>query len=417
MADDDDRLLRSMWETLVAAASTFGLFGAVNFGLDGDIVGNTFWVVLIPLIPFIASMKNVFTVSCLKSKLWEQKCEVNRDMKRRVAEDWEIHCTIAIMALVPIYIRTSDDEQLIHNLISRGYRKVELAEICSLELRPRSPAPSTVNAGIIAADDQLSPKDVENNIVMDLNIPPRRPATVDDEADIVVPDKEREVLLRLGLAPTYKELKCLRSRNRFETVVMGFQAAGYVLTVVQRMVQNLGTSPVEALVTFLCIIMCLQLLMELYACRHFQRPLRLRLNAHQLHTLSTAPPPNLQNDANLISLLSQSFLLFIFLLFSLVALLVNGLAMFYFLHYVHSHLISALPALLFFLAQVVPLVLSPLLAISLPRMEYFLFAFSVLMYESSIVLSVVSTIMQWSAFGEAANQKAWYAWILPHVSS
>lgn len=48
-----------------------------------------------------------------------------------------------------------------------------------------------------------------------------------------------------------------------------------------RIIQHRGINPMEAIVTFLNIIVVLQLLIELYACGNHGRPLLLCLDSHQ----------------------------------------------------------------------------------------------------------------------------------------
>lgn len=433
-----------MWETLVAAASTFALFVAANSG-DVDLLGDVFNSALIPtVLPFLAFSQSVDNVSDVSS------------VKRILGAKMDNHGTIAIITIIPIYIRfpastlTSDE---LHNLkTARGYESIteenELEHLCPLELYPApSYAPPNVNnSNAISKDENASNTiarskgtngintdvnaintNVDHAINTDMNAISKD--AINTDVDAINPEasnadqlmvlrqlpagrkKEKEVLLRLGLAPTYKELSFLRSRNRFQTVVTCLQAAGYMLTALQRALENLGISPVEAFVTFLCITVCVQLLMELYACSNYQRPLLLRLNAHQLRNLYTAMPRDDWDDIAAMNFREGLFWC-LMLIYGAGEL---GLSMYYFVHYVHSHFICALAALLFFLAHVLPAVFLPFMKLCSSGSDILL-ALYLFMYVSSMILALVSTIVQWEAFHEA-NQKAWYAWILPHVSS
>lgn len=306
-----------------------------------------------------------------------------------------------------------------------------------IQAHPAVVASHDQEANIQADVEAEAHVDIQADAVQsDANI---QPAHQDhDEADVgkyiqaSIYTDNRMALLMSGLAPEYKELRYLRMRNRFQTMVTALQVGGYMLGVIQRMAQHLDITPIEAILLFLCILTALQLLIELYACGTYQRPLLLRLTPHQVsrlnHTFKNHPikPHHLPFSP-------RARKIIVVILCNLAMFLMSPFLIYYIYHYWHVSLVSALAALLFVLSIITSSILQTKYKLSgqsrLCKWEHAIgltivegkwreplsWICSYVICFGGMVVAVVATIKDRHTFEQPTRN--WFAWILPHVSS
>lgn len=115
--------------------------------------------------------------------------------------------------------------------------------------------------------------------------------------------------------------------------------------------------------------------------------------------------------------------------FFVIWLLISTPLIYYFFYYLHTYLTCALSTLLFFLGQTVAAVfffVDTLVHASRKELQgrlgimdcigALLWILGPLLFASSMILAVVSTIVEWNAFHYPSLHN-WFAWIIPHVSS
>lgn len=406
----DPRLLEN---TLASAASTCALFAAANWGAAAIMGSQTNFfsqflehfvvIFLMPMYPLMFSMWNALHVWRVKRILYNLH--------------YENGC-IAIMTLCPMYILVpgelaSEDQHLGPNYLQEQKRRItdsQRMDACPLELRPaarpQAEVGGTDDAAGAQADEDAAAESDEDAAAQDwicLQLPDT--SLFGDRNGVA----ERLTFLSLGLVPTYRELSFLRSRNGFQVLVTGVQAVSYIVQILRRAVLGLGVSPFEAIVTFFCIIVILQLIIELYACGNYQRALLLRLDAQQFRRFRDKPRNDFQvHSEKIVRVVSMGSVC--------ICLLISIPAMLYFVHYRHTYFLSALGTLLFWVAQMliaIFLVLNTFLNIQNAIIDTILLVGTLLLFPCSVVMAVVSTTVNWTAF-EAAGPASWFVWALPH---
>lgn len=250
--------LRSLWQTLTAAASTCALFAAANWGMaeilhfssSGMKILFHILVFAVPLMPLCISIANACKVRMVQSRLG---AEATRLLDYR---------SIAIITLCPIYIQIPS--ALAENMPAalKGLRitmsRQELEDdVCPLELQCTADVTrdsDEAHDNTDASADLITQDSAHHQWVC------LKLESTSFVSDLYGAEYElacRAALLRTGLAPKCKDLCILRARNRFQSLVTSLQAGGYVLSVLQRMVQHLAISPLEAIVTSLSIMVAI----------------------------------------------------------------------------------------------------------------------------------------------------------------
>lgn len=411
--------LRSLKDALISAASTFALFVAANWNMsfligNPDVVGlvwrilhHAMFALTMPLLALYLSAWNAFQVRAVK-----------RSLSQRDLVD---HDSLAILTLCPIYIKVPQAQDANNFWQSHSFNETTCSEL--KKLRPANLVPaSQVQAAGAARDVAVDLQEYSPDFMYW-----QLPETTGFMISILRNTNRaqaRVALLDSGLAPDYKELCFLRLRSHFQSVVTALQAGANMLNVLQRMLQHLAVSPLEAIMFYLSLLVTLQLLSELYACGNYQRPLLLHLTPEQLSRYRGAFPPTDESSSSTRSLPAVAVLVILF--FSIPAV--------YFVFHIYLHaapLLSFLSAFLFFLAHfflIVPAILvfvcilfhnhSDSVFCYMDLGSYHLplaWVCSMLIYVCSIILGVLSTVKYWHVFQEPAQNL--FAWIFPHVSS
>ncbi|MCO5583999.1 hypothetical protein L7F22_037917 [Adiantum nelumboides] len=231
---------------------------------------------------------------------------------------------------------------------------------------------------------------------------------------------DRLVLLSLDLVPRSKELSFLPSKKWFQSLITAVQAIGYTLAVFQRLIHHLGISPVEAIVTFLCIIVTIQLgIQALYANGIYQRPLLLRLNRQQFDWFRQR-----REQANPNRHFGRTGVKFKGMLMC-AWMLVAGPSLYYAYHYVKLDMKGcATAALMFFVGQTLLAFLLTMIAcfgVNVDSMSFPMVFVSALVYGGSLLVAFLYTFLYWHHFLRSVvhHDYDWLSWILrffPQIS-
>ncbi|MCO5559410.1 hypothetical protein L7F22_013009 [Adiantum nelumboides] len=412
--------LRSIFQTLVEAASTLALFVASNWGLAGvigdaqtrgipqQLAFHTHVAFAVPLVALYMSVYNALQV-------WSVEKSLNQEADRSRYPDRD---TISIITLCPIYIQfpepAIDQRVQLQALIEQNnYRQVdtdvhgdhmnELLEVCPLAL-----CPATVDA-------MLPQAEARDGRMMCIQLPDTSPLSDGQCA----PD--RLVLLSLDLVPRSKELSFLPSKKWFQSLITAIQAIGYALTVLHRIIKHLGISPVEAIVTFLCIIVTIQLGIEaLYANGIYQRPLLVRLNRQQFDQFRQR-----REQANPNRHFRRTKVKFKGMLLG-AWMLAAGPSLYSAYHYLKIDMKGcATAALMFFVGETLLVILLAMIAclgVNVDSMSFPMVFFSALVYGGSLVVAFLYTFLSWDHFHRSVvhHDDDWFSWILrffPRVST
>eukprot|EP00250_Pteridium_aquilinum_P020659 c24900_g1_i1 orf=110-1450(+) len=438
---------RSLKQALMSALSTFALFVAANCWEMSFLVGDP---KLVDLLSRILHATFAFTVPAITlylsmwnaAQVWAVKRSLQRKMSpQHVGDGSNVKASqhplddgsVAILTLCPIFIRIPQRSPPTTN---------PTPPTQALESTQTPPPTQPLEPTQAFLEDKtwdqikelypsrLAPRDVAND--GDAMLDTRAQGSngykfykVCDTTSVlmrVLLDTKRVqarvALLASGLAPNYKELRFLRSRNSFQTVVTLIQASGNLVGLVQRMAQHVAISPLEAIIFYLSVLVALQLLIELYACGNYQRPLLLHLTLDQFDEFCE----ELNKDKTTCSLWIYPTAVLLFFIFSIPAIC--------YFHYIHASLLSSLAALFLFLSLLLLIVHGIIVYVSKfsscnpPKFGRLVFMRTyklpatllccMLMYMCSIILATLSTITHWHTFQDPTHNS--FAWIFPHVS-
>eukprot|EP00250_Pteridium_aquilinum_P020250 c24764_g1_i2 orf=297-1337(+) len=341
---------RSLGMALMSAATTFAVFVASNWDpgyVTGwanvflNIFGHIVFAFGAPTAALMSSIENARRVRAMGKIL--EKTRSSSDQQ----EDCPNRCSVSALTLCPIFLEIPDSSSTEDTQIE-GFRSrsaEEVGRLRPLRLRTRDSPIEVITHG---RDNHFNQAGSSTQF---LYFKLGSEKTSFDRVLFTGKEEDNEemrarcALLALGLAPEDEELGFLHSRSRFQSVASFCQASGYVVGVVERMCQNVGISPMEAIVCFL------SLLVEVYgAGGHFQRPLLLRLTSDEfarLHnTLHPFPfPSSSLHLGDTIAKTEFHISNWQRLLYILISLIFLIPCMYYFAHYLHSSLLSSLAVL------------------------------------------------------------------------
>ncbi|MCO5577732.1 hypothetical protein L7F22_031564 [Adiantum nelumboides] len=376
----------------------------------------------VPLVALYMSVYNALQV-------WSVEKSLLQEADRGRYPD---HETISIITLCPIYIQFPEPAidqrgQLVALMEQNNYRQVdtdvqgdhmnELLEVCPLALRPAAVDAISPQAEARAAmpGPNVINDDVGEGRMVCIQLPDTSPLSDGQCAP------ERLVLLSLDLVPRSKELSFLPSKKWFQSLITAIQAIGYSLTVLHRIIKHLGISPVEAIVTFLCIIVTIQLGIDaLYANGIYQRPLLVRLNTQQFNEFR-----HQREQINPNRHFRRTRMKFKGMLLG-AWMLVAGPSLYCAYHYLKIDMKGcATAALMFFVGQTMLAFLLTMIAclgMNVDSMSFPMVFFSALVYGGGLVVAFLYTFLSWDHFHRSVvhHDDDWFSWILrffPRVST
>ena len=112
----------------------------------------------------------------------------------------------------------------------------------------------------------------------------RGPEESQETITICLTNKGKDVLLQMGVLPSYDQLKVLQGRSGWATIISSVQSMGYIYGVVLRTIQGLPVSPIEVVALTLSIQILIKALLHNIVSLSYM-PLHVYLTDRQAQTI------------------------------------------------------------------------------------------------------------------------------------